>query len=129
MGFGLQQKFDFELAKRLEKEFHSHFDKTNCSKQFFTYLLLDPRITLNLVEQAKHGIELDRRLFRQFVQSIFYIGKGQGNRPFMHLYEAALLNTTTSSYNEKKKKLNSKLQRILQIWNDGYGVISLHCFH
>ena len=49
----------------------------------FNYLLIDPRITKQL--PAKIG-ELQR--FRVFVEAIFYIGKGQKDRPLQHLLDA-----------------------------------------
>lgn len=122
-------RFDFAQAKRLEREFQDYFERSSQSKVYFTYLLLDPRVTQNLVDQARdqEDLRLNWRLFEQFVRAIFYIGKGQGNRPFMHLYEAALLNGRTPF--KRSGERSAKLGRILDIWADGQGVISLHCFH
>lgn len=123
-----QKKFDFSKAKTLELDFQNYFERIHCSKVYFTYLLLDPRETLNLMDKARGG-HSDAKLFEQFVRAIFYIGKGQGNRPFMHLYEAALLNNNASRGLKKSPNPSKKLLRILDIWNSDRGVVSLHCFH
>lgn len=47
-----------------------------------------------------------------------------GNRPYEHLYEAALSRTKNPA-----KVTNKKIKRILEIWFDGLGVVSHHCFH
>ena len=49
----------------------------------FNYLLIDPRITQQLA--SKVG-ELQK--FRAFIEAIFYIGKGQKDRPLQHLVDA-----------------------------------------
>jgi ankyrin repeat protein len=121
------KKFDFSKAKVLEQDFQNYFERVHCSKVYFTYLLLDPRVTQSLMDKARGGLHSDAKLFEQFVRAIFYIGKGQGNRPFMHLYEAALLNNPSSI--KKSPNPSNKLTRILDIWNSGSGVVSLHCFH
>ncbi|KAJ8374687.1 hypothetical protein SKAU_G00052670 [Synaphobranchus kaupii] len=91
-------------------------------KSSFNYLLLDPRVTKNLPYRSQSMSPGD--CFRTFVSAIFYVGKGKRSRPYSHLYEAL------EYYRGDKtsKKLCSKVQHILQVWNAGQGVISLHCF-
>ncbi|GAB1605194.1 uncharacterized protein LOC115220343 isoform X1 [Argonauta hians] len=91
------------------------------SKQFFTYLLLDPRVTNNLPLRATK-VDDQFKLFRTFVQAVFYVGKGTRDRPYSHLYEAM------KRLNRKETKKDEKLSHINDIWNDKLGVISLHCF-
>lgn len=144
-------KFPTKQALDLEKEFIrlSGTKDYHGPKQFFNYILIDPRITKNLPEQAleasdsdtsgnlssqspdgginnpKHAMrKVNRRfnskLFTIFVESIFYIGKGQKKRDLMHLYDALA---------DRDSITHKKIDRIRDIWNDGYGVVSLHLFH
>ncbi|XP_042198800.1 ankyrin repeat and LEM domain-containing protein 1 [Callorhinchus milii] len=89
-------------------------------KSSFNYLLLDPRVTMNLPARS-HALS-DDDCFRIFVNAIFYVGKGKRSRPYSHLNEAQ------KHFNNVRAQVNSKLQRIMDIWADGLGVISLHCF-
>ncbi|KAK7486770.1 hypothetical protein BaRGS_00021917 [Batillaria attramentaria] len=89
-------------------------------KSCFNYLLLDPRVTKNLPLRAKSLS--DQECFKTFLEAIFYIGKGKRSRPYCHLYEAI------SQLKSPKLKVSKKVQRILDIWSSGDGVVSLHCF-
>ncbi|XP_028856959.1 uncharacterized protein LOC114802328 [Denticeps clupeoides] len=91
-------------------------------KSSFNYLLLDPRVTNNLPYRSRSMSP--KECFQTFISAIFYIGKGKRSRPYSHLYEAL------EYYKGDKtaKKLCSKVQHILQVWNADQGVISLHCF-
>ncbi|KAH3837647.1 hypothetical protein DPMN_111047 [Dreissena polymorpha] len=89
-------------------------------KSSFNYLLLDPRITKNLPNRVCNMCELD--VFQTFIGATFYIGKGMRARPYSHLYEAI------KHQNNPAKKASGKVQRILDIWLGGEGVVSLHCF-
>lgn len=73
-----------------------------------------------------------------FVKGIFYVGKGKRSRPFAHLYEALEIRNrnngikgigtkTTPKYGQTPKA-GDKIKRILRIWEQGHGVISLHVF-
>lgn len=55
-------------------------------KSSFNYLLIDPRVTQNLPARAKKMTTED--IFRVFIMSIFYVGKGKRSRPYAHLNEA-----------------------------------------
>ncbi|XP_014271238.1 ankyrin repeat and LEM domain-containing protein 1 [Halyomorpha halys] len=109
----------------LEKEMSKNFLDTKKlwrggkEKQFFTYLLLDPFITCNLDQRKTEMNEVD--IWKTFVLSIFYVGKGKNSRPFSHLYEA--LKTTN------KKILSTKVKRIQTIWDKSAGVICIFIFH
>lgn len=114
-------KFDFVEAKEIDKEFMDIFSEAKGPRDFFNYLLLDPRKTCNLSQAASEAQDkkTEVSLFVKFIKAIFYIGKGKNNRPYMHLYEAALpLN--------KRKPISAKVKRIIEIWDQDYGVISLH---
>lgn len=91
------------------------------SKTSFNYLLLDPRVTQDLPHHALQIPESD--IWTTFLSSIFYIGKGKRSRPYSHLYDA--FNMWVS---KEQNLLNKKIKHILDIWNDGYGVICLHVF-
>lgn len=91
-------------------------------KSSFNYLLLDPRVTNNLPFRS-HTMS-PRERFQTFVNAIFYVGKGKRSRPYSHLYEAL----EYYKGDKTSKKLCSKVEHILQVWNSGQGVISLHCF-
>lgn len=97
----------------------NHLTRESVCKTSFNYLLLDPRQTQNLPLRVFSCD--DQELWRTFVSSIFYIGKGTRSRPFHHLQEAT------------KKKVaagnTAKVARILEIWRDGLGVVALQVFN
>ena len=70
------------------------------TKTSFNYLLLDPRITKNLPLNETQDQE---QLFKRFVDSIFYIGKGKQTRPHEHLYEAIKLWSRSQEFLKVKK--------------------------
>jgi len=150
----LTGKFPIKQALDLEKEFLriSNNIDYHGPKQFFNYILIDPRISRNLPEQALEANDSDTsyaqlsspeggdyhqtpkpkqvmrrvnrgfnvKLFTQFIESIFYIGKGQKKRDLDHLFDALA---------DRESITKSKIERIRSIWSDGYGVVSLHLFH
>lgn len=73
-----------------------------------------------------------------FVRAIFYVGKGKRSRPFAHLYEALDARSKLADLEDrpgatpqkyaKPPKVGEKIKRILKIWSQGHGVISLHIF-
>ncbi|XP_067872175.1 ankyrin repeat and LEM domain-containing protein 1 [Heterodontus francisci] len=89
-------------------------------KSSFNYLLLDPRVSKNLPARC-HALS-SAECFRTFVSSIFYVGKGKRSRPYCHLYEAL------THFKNNNNQVGAKLKHILDIWESGQGVISLHCF-
>ncbi|KAG7466685.1 ankyrin repeat and LEM domain-containing protein 1 [Solea senegalensis] len=91
-------------------------------KSSFNYLLLDPRVTKNLPFRS-HTMT-PQECFQTFIHAIFYVGKGKRSRPYSHLYEALEYHRGDKT----SKKLCPKVQHILEVWNAGQGVISLHCF-
>lgn len=169
----LTGRFLFKQALELEKEFIciSGTRDYHGPKQFFNYILIDPRISQNLPEQvmdasdsdnsgnplkspgstaangaesaqgkgggdaehvsrdrvepAKHAMsrmnrKFNPKMFARFIESVFYIGKGQKSRDFMHLYDALVGRDSIT---------RRKIDTIRSIWADGYGVVSLHLFH
>jgi hypothetical protein len=144
----LTGRFSIKQALELEREFIrvSGSKPYHGPKQFFNYILIDPRITQNLPEQALEASDSDTsriaspdgqilkpkhvmgkvnrkfnpKLFTKFIESIFYIGKGQKKRDLVHLYDALV---------DRGSITHKKIERIRSIWADGYGVVSLHLFH
>ncbi|XP_063685487.1 uncharacterized protein LOC134819465 isoform X2 [Bolinopsis microptera] len=85
-------------------------------KCFFNYLLIDPRIADDLPKKAE--TLNPREVFKLFIKSVFYVGKGKQSRPYAHLFEASLQN-----------KDSEKLRKIRSIWTSGRGVVSLHVYN
>lgn len=122
---------DLTIYKSLETVLVDQFSNPDPTKRWregltkasFTYLLLDPRITDNLPGRAdKLQIEDS---WKTFLSAIFYVGKGKRSRPYSHLYEAV---THWNNAASATKKSNKKLDYILSIWGDQFGVICLHIF-
>lgn len=122
--FELPQSQDDEqaLCQQFEQPDQNRKWREGIIKSSFNYLLLDPRVTNNLPFRS-HTMT-PKECFETFINSIFYVGKGKRSRPYSHLYEAL------EYYKGEKtsKKLCRKVEHILQVWNAGQGVISLHCF-
>ncbi|OWF34866.1 uncharacterized protein LOC110443652 [Mizuhopecten yessoensis] len=124
----LDGNYDSSIAADLETKMVAAFQnprqacrwREGTMKSSFNYLLLDPRITKNLPNRSCSLSELDT--FRTFVSAIFYVGKGKRARPYCHLYEAI------NQLKSPKPKVSEKIERILDIWGSGEGVVSLHCF-
>ncbi|XP_046661888.1 uncharacterized protein LOC124355029 isoform X2 [Homalodisca vitripennis] len=91
------------------------------AKTSFTYLLLDPRLAHDLPACATTVQHV--KLWPTFLQSIFYVGKGKRARPYAHLYQAV------ASWQKQEGTNSKKIQRILDIWQAGLGVVCLHVFH
>ncbi|EFX60861.1 hypothetical protein DAPPUDRAFT_70389, partial [Daphnia pulex] len=90
------------------------------AKKSFIYLLLDPSFTQNL----QHDETLDqKKLFKRFLSSIFYIGKGKHTRPYEHLIEAKAIQLKS-----RLEGASKKVEKILDIWKNGDGVISIEVF-
>ncbi|XP_017064352.2 uncharacterized protein LOC108103405 [Drosophila eugracilis] len=122
-------------------------------KQSFLYMLIDPRISRNLPGESAFLEKFE--VWQRFLDSIFYVGKGKSSRPYAHLYDAMRQHTRLHQKREKEKphrergggfrtlqpdvfrspppaegKMGSrKLERILDIWQHGSGVVCLHVFH
>ncbi|CAM9396587.1 unnamed protein product [Lampetra fluviatilis] len=93
--------------------------RVRCIKNCFNYLLLDPRKLM----APSGGGEQGGEQFRIFVSSIFYVGKGSGNRPFHHLQEAM------AHLHSPHIQPSQKVARVLSVWEAGRGVINIPCFH
>lgn len=115
--------------RNLEGQLLEQFGRPNPSvkwregntKSSFTYLLLDPRITGNLPNRSVSLTPL--QTWHTFLSAIFYVGKGKRSRPYQHLYDAVELWKKGETASSSKK-----LQRILDIWKSGSGVVCLHVF-
>ncbi|XP_031329043.1 ankyrin repeat and LEM domain-containing protein 1-like isoform X1 [Photinus pyralis] len=113
------------LEETLSKEFSnpdpSRKWREGVNKSSFSYLLLDPRLTNNLPNRAEQMPPTE--VWKTFLESIFYVGKGKRARPYSHLYDAVKL-WNAGMINDS----NKKLQHILDIWKADLGVICLHVF-
>lgn len=119
-------------------------------KTSFIYFLIDPRISDNLPLNYKNMPK--ELIWRRFLNSIFYVGKGKRSRPYQHLYDAIKvfsrecddddiayrlkqtlrLDAIDSRRNEDKvdKLSNSrKIANIVDIWKSKKGVVCLHTFN
>lgn len=116
------QEDEQALCQQFEQPDQNRKWREGIIKSSFNYLLLDPRVTSNLPFRS-HTMT-SQECFKTFVNAIFYVGKGKRSRPYSHLYEAL------EYYKGEKsaKRLCRKVEHILQVWNAGQGVISLHCF-
>lgn len=98
------------------------------AKKSFIYMLIDPRISQNLP-----GVAADMQpheIWRQFLASVFYVGKGKSSRPYAHLYEAMEMSRLKAEHPVPKKvKDRAKVERILDIWRCESGVVCLQVFH
>eukprot|EP00794_Sanderia_malayensis_P010155 gene10155-11192_t len=114
------------LEDEMSTEFENpqkHKWREGTQKTSFNYVLLDPRVTVNLRGRSQYLT--DAEIFRCFVRSVFYVGKGKESRPYGHLHEAIKM----KKLNEQGTKISDKLKMILNIWQSGFGVVSLHLFH
>uniref|UniRef100_H3BW37 Zgc:85936 n=1 Tax=Tetraodon nigroviridis TaxID=99883 RepID=H3BW37_TETNG len=122
--------FELPLCHSDEQALCQQFDQADQNRKWregvikscFNYLLLDPRVTKNLPFRS-HTMS-PQECFQTFIQAIFYVGKGKRSRPYSHLYEALEYHRGDKT----SKNLCPKVKHILQVWNSGHGVISLHCF-
>ncbi|KAL3997387.1 Ankyrin repeats (many copies) family protein [Acanthocheilonema viteae] len=81
----------------------------------FCYILIDPSVI---------SLPSNSCTMQQFVNSIFYIGKGKRSRPFQHLVDAV----RAKSFGDGVLSKSKKLQKIVDLWDAGYGIVSLHVF-
>lgn len=121
---------DLTIYKELELSIVKHFNESDSSKKWreglskasFTYLLMDPRVTQNLPTRSEK-LSQDE-IWKTFLSSVFYVGKGKRSRPYSHLYEAILYWNNSCN----RKRPNKKIKHILEIWREGQGVVCLHIF-
>ncbi|XP_051519743.1 ankyrin repeat and LEM domain-containing protein 1 isoform X2 [Myxocyprinus asiaticus] len=116
------QADEFALCEQFDQPDQNKRWREGFIKSSFNYLLLDPRVTKNLPYRSQSMTP--KECFQTFINAVFYVGKGKRSRPYSHLYEAL----EYFKGDKTSKKLCSKVQHILQVWNAGHGVISLHCF-
>ncbi|KAK7138526.1 hypothetical protein R3I93_015839 [Phoxinus phoxinus] len=116
------QADELALCEQFDKPDQNKRWREGFIKSSFNYLLLDPRVTKNLPYRSQSMIP--KECFQTFINAVFYVGKGKRSRPYSHLYEAL----EYFKGDKTSKKLCSKVQHILQVWDAGHGVISLHCF-
>ncbi|XP_075227354.1 uncharacterized protein LOC142327878 [Lycorma delicatula] len=90
-------------------------------KTSFTYLLLDPRVTQDLPFRANSLTPKEKLMC--FLEAIFYVGRGKLSRPYFHLFEAL------DVWNHWKTVSSKKVNKILDVWGSGLGVICLQIFH
>ncbi|KAG8177189.1 hypothetical protein JTE90_027691 [Oedothorax gibbosus] len=124
----LDGKFDADRIQNTMNAMSKEFNAPNPKQRWregnqrssFNYFLLDPRVTQNLPSRMKQLTY--EKAFLTFLDALFYVGKGMRSRPYSHLIEAAKAGRDT-------KWKSDKITHILDIWESGHGVISLHCFN
>ncbi|KAG7274062.1 hypothetical protein CRUP_022447 [Coryphaenoides rupestris] len=113
---------ELQLSQQFDQPDQNKKWREGLIKSSFNYLLLDPRVTKNLPYRSR--AMSPHECFQTFVHAVFYVGKGKRSRPYSHLYEAL----EYFKGDKTSKKLCPKVQHILRVWDEGQGVISLHCF-
>ena len=100
---GLEQEMcrKFSGISSSQAELINQLTRESACKSSFNYLLLDPKLTQNLPMKLFKSTE--QNLWRTFVSSIFYVGKGSRSRPFQHLYQAVKTIKTKSSKKTSEK--------------------------
>lgn len=88
-------------------------EKSSYPGHHYNYLYLDPRRIL--------------RNYREFIASIFYVGKGQNTRMTDHCKEAARKIFGLRETTIKQSKPTRKHQTIAELWNEGRGPIIFCC--
>jgi len=99
------------------------------SKSFYNYVLLDPYVlqrTNFSGNNLRTGLLQNSEKFHAFLKAIFYVGKGSANRPLQHLVEAKERWMTKA---RRRLPDNSKLDKVVSIWEKGQGVFVLSLFH
>ncbi|XP_013384672.1 ankyrin repeat and LEM domain-containing protein 1-like [Lingula anatina] len=129
LALALKGNLDMSVCEGLEQQLCGQFAspdpamfwREGIQKSSFNYMLLDPRVTKNLPCRARNMNEAD--VLQTFIAAIFYIGKGKKSRGYSHFFEALEIK------NKQNKKENQKVKHILEIWEEGLGVVSLHVFN
>ena len=119
-------RFPTDKAQQLDQQFQNLFETNGLRNKCFNYILRDPNIVDNIAFHANACLtdkSSEMKWFSKFVTSIFYVGKGQGDRMYEHFYESVKAEQLV------KTSVSPKVNRILEIWRSGKGVISLPCFH
>ncbi|KAI1296656.1 Ankyrin repeat and LEM domain-containing protein 1 [Halotydeus destructor] len=117
-----QGQLNIRKAEELEAKLSDLF-RTENSMNSFNYLLLDSRLTSNIPigRQRHQKSDFTRKFFKSFTDAIFYVGKGNRNRPREHLKEALKVQSL------KIKPPNGKIKTILDIFNQELAVIIVRC--
>lgn len=139
------RSFENELVTYFQNNPNTKRLREGHLKQSFIYMLIDPRISNNLPGESSFLTKFE--VWQRFLRSIFYVGKGKTSRPYSHLYEAMKKFSRLHSVGQNKgtglksiaiESLKSptkqsfdskKLDKILDIWSNGKGVVCLHVFH
>lgn len=135
-------KLETQMINHFLERAHIKWTREGNMKTSFIYLLIDPRISNNL---SNHRNMNKCDVWKQFISSIFYVGKGKRSRPYSHLYDAIkLYSLENSALAERlnirrnqiasKEKQNTfpdskKLNRIIEIWKSQMGIVCLHMFN
>ena len=90
----------------------------NGSNKYFNYFLIDSRKFYIFKKFLKLKAASTERTVRVFLSGCLYLGKGQADRPYVHLEEAMDYNIN-----------NEKVKAIRDVWDKGGGVIILTFFH
>lgn len=118
-GRGGQIEVNKKIGQREEVQIRNEYLQStpNNEVSFFCYLLVDP---------TRLPADLAAVTFRRFLASVFYVGKGKRSRPLQHLIHASKCRAFAKTNPIKR---SDKLKHILDLWDQGRGVISLHVFN
>lgn len=127
-------KFEEQMVEFFKENSSRKYGKANL-KQSFVYMLIDPRLSQNLPKKCQ--LLSQHEIWKRFCSSIFYVGKGKNARPHDHLHEALSTHSLQETGNlqestsvvKSKKFPSKKVEKILDIWNSGNGVVCLTVFH
>ena len=104
---------EIELIETINMKFRKN------SRKYYNYMLFDSQSFFRvfyMMKGSRNGITDDE--MHAFLSGCFYLGKGQADRPNMHLQEAY-----------DGCIFNEKLETINEIWNRGGGVLIFKFFH
>ena len=97
------------MAKHFLERAHIKWREGNM-KTSFIYLLIDPRVSNNLPLQYS---EMDKGdVWKKFIDSIFYVGKGKRSRPYSHLYDAIKLFSLEN--NQLAERLENRKNQVIE---------------
>ncbi|CAD6197610.1 unnamed protein product [Caenorhabditis auriculariae] len=107
-------KLGLRLGRNTDQKVRERFCRR--AGEAFVYLLMDPKIL---------GSDLSKATFQNFIDSIFYVGKGCKLRPLAHMCETKQLRDQNSTLLNQQKKL----LKISSIWDAGMGVAKMEIGH
>lgn len=97
--------------------------RTRSISAHYNYLLLDGTMLSNLLTRLDNNVITNEDV-EDFIQCIFYIGKGFTNRKYKHFVDSNL--SITSPFDIQ---LDMKAYKIIKLWDKGNGLAVLQLVH